>query len=75
MTVADMSMSAALLRDWLEQVLIYSPPLQIHLNKYVKAQRSFDSLSMDDLWRDLRLALSGLPNNVYCVADALEYAF
>lgn len=30
---------------------------------------------MDDLWRDLRLALDGLPNKVYCVADALEYAF
>ncbi|KAI1111523.1 ankyrin repeat-containing domain protein [Nemania sp. NC0429] len=62
----------ALLRDWLDQVLIYSPPLQIHLQEYVQAGRSLDSLSMEDLWRDLRLALRGLPNNVYCVADALD---
>ncbi|KAI0425667.1 ankyrin repeat-containing domain protein [Xylaria sp. FL1042] len=62
----------ALLRDWLDQVLIYSPPLQRCLKEYVKARRSLDSLSMDDLWRDLRLALGDLPNNAYCVVDALD---
>ncbi|KAI0103902.1 ankyrin repeat-containing domain protein [Nemania sp. FL0031] len=62
----------ALLRDWLDQVLIYSPPLQRCLKEYVKACRPLDSLSIDDLWRDLRLALGGLPNNAYCVVDALD---
>ncbi|GAW16204.1 hypothetical protein ANO14919_056270 [Xylariales sp. No.14919] len=62
----------ALLRDWLDQLLIYSPPLQRCLNEYVKARRPLDTLSMDDLWRDLRLALGGLPNTVYCVVDALD---
>ncbi|KAI0467992.1 ankyrin repeat-containing domain protein [Xylaria cf. heliscus] len=62
----------ALLRDWLDQVLIYSPPLQRCLKEYVKASRPLDSLSTDDLWRDLRLALGGLPNNAYCVVDALD---
>ncbi|KAJ8130340.1 hypothetical protein O1611_g3291 [Lasiodiplodia mahajangana] len=62
----------ALLRDWLDQVLIYSPPLQRCLKEYVEAHRPLDSLSMDDLWRDLRLALGGLPNSAYCVVDALD---
>ncbi|KAI1123833.1 ankyrin repeat-containing domain protein [Nemania abortiva] len=62
----------ALLRDWLDQVLIYSPPLQRLLGEYVEARRPLDSLSMEDLWRDLRLALGGLPNNAYCVVDALD---
>ncbi|KAI1311251.1 ankyrin repeat-containing domain protein [Xylaria venustula] len=62
----------ALLRDWLDQVLIYSPPLQQRLKEYVEASRALDSLSMDDLWRDLRLALGDLPNNAYCVVDALD---
>ncbi|KAI0971998.1 ankyrin repeat-containing domain protein [Xylaria arbuscula] len=62
----------ALLRDWLDQALIYSPPLQQRLKEYVEASRALGSLSMDDLWRDLRLALGGLPNNAYCVVDALD---
>ncbi|RWA09204.1 hypothetical protein EKO27_g5912 [Xylaria grammica] len=36
------------------------------------ARRPLDTLSMDDLWRDLRLALGGLPNTAYCVVDALD---
>ncbi|GAP93143.1 putative ankyrin repeat protein [Rosellinia necatrix] len=62
----------ALLRDWLDQVLIYSPPLQHCLHEHVEALRLLDSLSMDDLWRNLRLALGGLPNNAYCVIDGLD---
>ncbi|KAI0516756.1 ankyrin repeat-containing domain protein [Xylaria bambusicola] len=62
----------ALLRDWLDQVLLYSPPLQRCLNEYVEKRRSLDTLSMSELWRDLRLALGGLSNNAYCVVDALD---
>ncbi|TQN65279.1 Serine/threonine-protein phosphatase 6 regulatory ankyrin repeat subunit A [Colletotrichum shisoi] len=62
----------ALLRDWLDQVLSYSPPLQKHLKEYVENKKSLDSMSVDDLWNALRLALSGLPGKVFCVADALD---
>ncbi|WQF75414.1 Putative NACHT nucleoside triphosphatase, P-loop containing nucleoside triphosphate hydrolase [Colletotrichum destructivum] len=62
----------ALLRDWLDQVLSYSPPLQKNLKEYVENKKSLDSMSMDDLWNALRLALSGLPGKVFCVADALD---
>ncbi|KAG8157059.1 hypothetical protein KVR01_013049 [Diaporthe batatas] len=68
----------ALLRDWLDQILTYSPPLQNKLKGYVgeggygTKTRALDSMSMQDLWEDLRLAFSGLPGRVYCVADALD---
>ncbi|WYZ40004.1 hypothetical protein EsH8_IV_000345 [Colletotrichum jinshuiense] len=64
--------SAALLRDWLDQVLLYSPPLQKRLREYIDKHRSLSSLSMDDLWMDLRFALSKLHGKVFCVADALD---
>ncbi|KAF2672646.1 ankyrin [Microthyrium microscopicum] len=63
---------ASLLRDWMDQILDYSPPLQLRLIKYVETKRSIDSMSMDDLWRDLRMAFLGLPDKVFCVADALD---
>ncbi|KAJ5715120.1 uncharacterized protein N7483_012301 [Penicillium malachiteum] len=59
------------LRDWLCQILDYSPPLQVKLDQYVKDKRSLDDLSPMDLWDDLKMALSGLPS-VYCVTDALD---
>ncbi|KAJ5701489.1 hypothetical protein N7488_009037 [Penicillium malachiteum] len=59
------------LRDWLCQILDYSPPLQVKLHQFVKDKRSLDDLSPMDLWDDLKMALSGLPN-VYCVTDALD---
>lgn len=68
----------ALLRDWLDQVLVYSPPLQKKLKGYVVKEgygdktRALATMSMQDLWYDLRLAFSGLPGRVYCVADALD---
>lgn len=68
----------ALLRDWLDQILVYSPSLQKKLRgyaikeKYSDKTRALDTMSMQDLWDDLRLAFSGLPGRVYCVADALD---
>ncbi|KAH8660260.1 ankyrin repeat-containing domain protein [Xylariales sp. PMI_506] len=62
----------ALLRDWMDQVLDYSPPLQRQLKSYVDTSRAIDSISMEDLWADLRMALRGLPGKVHCVADALD---
>lgn len=62
----------ALLRDWFDQLLSYSPPLQKQLKAYVEAGRSLESISMEDLWKHLRLAFASLPGKVFCVADALD---
>lgn len=61
-----------LLRDWLDQVLVYSPPLQKKLKGYVDGGRELGSVSPGDLWKDLRMAFAGLPGKVFCVADALD---
>lgn len=60
-----------LIRDWLDQILVYSPPLQVILKEYVETHRSLDSVSMEDLWKHLRTALAQLPLT-YCVVDALD---
>lgn len=62
---------SAALRDWLCQVLHYSPPLQVKLKEYLEKRRSIDSLSLSDLWRDLKVALEAFPR-AYCVIDALD---
>ncbi|VUC27045.1 unnamed protein product [Clonostachys rosea] len=62
----------ALLRDWMDQILTYSPPLQKKLKDYLESKRSIESISMEDMWKDLFMAFSGLPNRVFCVADALD---
>jgi ankyrin repeat protein len=61
----------AALRDFLCQVLDYSPPLQVKLKEYLEKRRSIDSLSPSDIWRDLKLALEAFPR-AYCVTDALD---
>ncbi|PVH97376.1 ankyrin [Periconia macrospinosa] len=63
---------AALLRDWLDQILQYSPPLQKRLKELRKDRRTIGSMSMEDLWKLLHLAFGGLPGQVVCVADALD---
>lgn len=61
----------AALRDWLCQLLDYSPPLQVKLKSYIDDRRDLDSLSLSDLWEDLKLALATFPK-VYCITDALD---
>ncbi|KAL7930665.1 ankyrin repeat-containing domain protein [Trichoderma chlorosporum] len=61
----------ALLRDWLVQILPYSPPLQARLKEYLDERRTIEMLSIADMFRDLRLACTYLPK-VYCVIDALD---
>ncbi|KAK4447258.1 ankyrin repeat-containing protein [Podospora aff. communis PSN243] len=61
----------AALRDWLTQLLPFSPPLQAKLKEYVDKKRHLDSLSSEDLWRHLRQATIYIPK-VYCVVDALD---
>ncbi|KAH6853304.1 hypothetical protein B0I37DRAFT_358941 [Chaetomium sp. MPI-CAGE-AT-0009] len=65
-----------MLRDWLDQILEYSPPLQKDLKVYTDAERrdlnrELESLSADDLWKHLKTALAHMPR-VYLVADALD---
>ncbi|KAJ5889943.1 hypothetical protein N7504_010753 [Penicillium tannophilum] len=60
----------AMLRDWLCQILPYSPALQLKLIEKSN-NRSLSSLSLSDLWKDLKFALALLPK-VYCVTDALD---
>ncbi|KAK4031963.1 ankyrin-2 [Parachaetomium inaequale] len=65
-----------LLRDWLDQILEYSPPLQRDLKVYIDDERSdlnrkLESLGIDDLWKHLKTALAHMPR-VYLVADALD---
>ncbi|KAM0380035.1 hypothetical protein ACHAPZ_000237 [Fusarium culmorum] len=44
---------------------------QCTLKHYVDNSRSLDSVSIDELWKHLKAALSSIPR-VYCVADALD---
>ncbi|KAJ4261628.1 hypothetical protein NW762_007061 [Fusarium torreyae] len=60
-----------LVRDWLDQILEYCPPLQATLSNYVDQSRSLDSISIDELWRLLKTALESIPR-VYCIVDALD---
>lgn len=60
------------LRDWLCQILPFSPPLQVKLKKdYLNNRRSIDSLATHDLWKNIKFALSAFPK-AYCVTDALD---
>ncbi|KAH9899099.1 ankyrin repeat-containing domain protein [Xylariomycetidae sp. FL2044] len=61
-----------LLRDWLDQILLYSPPLQKVLRTYAESKKPLDSISMEDLWKHLRSSFSALPDGVYCITDALD---
>jgi hypothetical protein len=61
----------ALLQDWMDQVLEYSPPLQKQLSDCME-ERAIESLSMEDMWKYLRLAFGNLPNKIFSIADALD---
>ncbi|KAH8803549.1 putative ankyrin 2,3/unc44 [Xylogone sp. PMI_703] len=61
----------AALRDWLHQILAFSPPLQLSLKEYLDTHHKLKSLSTSDLWPHLKTAFSHLPK-VYLVVDALD---
>ncbi|KAK4206451.1 ankyrin-2, partial [Rhypophila decipiens] len=64
-----------LLRDWLAQILEYSPPLQVLLTPFVdeksENKSAMHTISINDLWTYLKIALAHMPR-AYLVADALE---
>lgn len=61
----------ALLRDWLDQLLPYSPPLQGRLKEHIAAGRELESFTADGLWEELTETVTALPR-VYFVVDALD---
>ncbi|OAQ98583.1 hypothetical protein LLEC1_01558 [Akanthomyces lecanii] len=63
---------AALLRDWMDQLLEHSPALQQQLYSYVKDGRSLENLSPECMWKDLRMAFASLTGKVFCITDALD---
>ncbi|KXJ87825.1 ankyrin repeat-containing domain protein [Microdochium bolleyi] len=61
----------AAVRDWLAQLLPFSPPLQVKLNGYRTTKRTIDNLDSAELWLELQSALQQIPK-VYVVVDALD---
>lgn len=62
---------SSLIRDWMSQILNYSPSLQAKLTEYLDNRREFESIAFDEPWHGLTTTLCALPR-VYCVADALD---
>lgn len=61
----------SLVRDWISQVLGYSPLLQSKLKVLLKNNRHPESVALDELWDNLITSFDSLPR-VYCIADALD---
>ncbi|KAJ5164960.1 uncharacterized protein N7500_006790 [Penicillium coprophilum] len=62
----------AVLRDWLCQLIPFSPSLQAKLKKdYLDKRFSVDSVAANDLWKSIRFALTAFPK-AYCIVDALD---
>lgn len=61
----------SLIRDWMSQILDYSPSLQAKLINFIDQSRDIDSIAFDEMWLELTTAFCALPR-VYCVADALD---
>lgn len=61
----------SLLRDWMCQLLDFSPSLQLILNDYVDKSRNIDTIAFDELWSEMMKAMCNMPR-VYCITDALD---
>ncbi|KAL2203308.1 ankyrin [Sarocladium strictum] len=62
----------ALVRDWMDQLLEYSPPLQKRLAEYVRDGARLSELTSTTLLEDIKKAFLSLPSKVFCVVDALD---
>ena len=69
-TAADNS-PTAVLRDLLDQLLVFSPSLQLELKQDLNRRGGLNTLSHCDLWRHFRQAMLSVPR-IFCVLDALE---
>ncbi len=61
----------ALIRDWLAQLLRFSPPLQKKLKELLDQRRSLETLALDELW-EIALSAMASCSRTYCVVDALD---
>lgn len=61
----------ALIRDWLAQLLRFSPPLQKKLKELLDQRRALETLALDELW-DFALSAMASFKRAYCVVDALD---
>lgn len=60
-----------LARDWIDQVLEHSPPLQAKMKKYMDDHRTIENICTEELWQDLLDVLTSM-SRVYCIVDALD---
>ncbi|CZR68979.1 uncharacterized protein PAC_18880 [Phialocephala subalpina] len=70
-TISTNKTPQSLLRDWLAQILGFSPSLQLKINSLLENRRTLDSMAFDELWDLLVQALSER-QRVYCIADAID---
>lgn len=61
----------SLVRDWLTQLLPYSPKLQKNLKEIIDNRRSLESVAFEELW-DLATSTMFTMKRIYCVVDALD---
>lgn len=60
-----------LARDWLAQLLEFSPYLRTKLKAWIKQERDVKDMAFAELWKLLVDSFNVLPK-VYCVVDALD---
>lgn len=60
-----------LVRDWLSQLLPYSPYLQSELKRKMEDNLDLHDISTDEFWHSLIQAIESIPK-LYCVVDALD---
>ncbi|KAL2800461.1 ankyrin repeat-containing domain protein [Aspergillus keveii] len=58
-------------RDWMSQLVGYSPHLRTQINTWTKQHRVSRTFSFDELWQCVLESL-GLLDRVYCVVDAMD---
>ena len=63
--------SRSLLRDWISQLLPFSEMLQVSLWELLEEDKDLESISTNQLWKQLLAGLR-VVDRAYCVVDALD---
>ncbi|KAL3484484.1 ankyrin repeat-containing domain protein [Aspergillus germanicus] len=58
-------------RDWMSQLVGYSPHLRTQINTWIKQHRALRTFSFDELWQCVLESL-GFLDRVYCIVDAMD---
>jgi hypothetical protein len=61
----------SLVRDWISQLLDFSPLLQSKLKAFLDARRGLESLAFGELWDIILMCMKNFPR-VFCIVDALD---